>query len=263
MGLGIIDLRARNDLTKGCRYMHIGSLLFCIEIHLNGYYCNTIHTKLLLEIKRRTYKMTLEEGLQQTEQGYQLIVEAQRIISDAFINSILFTWQWWLCLALTIIPWVIWFRYRTKESSDRLLYAGFTVIILSFIIDHVAVSQGIWSYPINLVPLTSLPIPFHISLVPVIAMFFIQVKPNVNPFIKAVIFAAIGAFAAIPLFGFMDIYNAKGWPSVFDFIILLVIYTVAHWFSAMKHFDNLKQNEENEDEREPLFTNLRKKEKAK
>ena len=48
--------------------------------------------------------MTLEEGLQQTEQGYQLIVEAQRIISEAFLNPILFTWQWWLCLVLTILP---------------------------------------------------------------------------------------------------------------------------------------------------------------
>ena len=207
--------------------------------------------------------MTLEEGLQQTEQGYQLIVEAQRIISEAFLNSILFTWQWWLCLVLTILPWVLWFRYRKKESSDRLLYAGFTVIILSFIIDHAAVSHGIWSYPINLVPLTSLPIPFHISVVPVAVMFFIQIRPDTNLFIKAVLFAAVGAFAAIPLFGFMDIYNAKGWPSVYDFIILFVIYTVAHWFSTMKNFASLQRNDGNEDDREPLFTNLRRKEKAK
>ena len=57
-------------------------------------------------------------------------------------------------------------KIRKKESSDRLLYAGLIVIILSSIMDLVGVSVGKWIYPIKIVPSTVIFIPFAFSVIP-------------------------------------------------------------------------------------------------
>src|SRR4051812_14934990 len=139
--------------------------------------------------------MTIEEGLRQAEQGYLKIVEANSLMADATKNAFLFTWRWWLGIALIIIPWTLWFIFRKKESTNRLLLAGFTSMLLSYAIESIAMSLGKWSYPFKVVPFSPmLFLPFDLSMLPVAVMFFIQLKPNINPFIKAIVFGVLGAF---------------------------------------------------------------------
>lgn len=139
--------------------------------------------------------MTIQEGINKVEQAYQKIHGANNLINDAIMNAFLFSWRWWLGIALFIIPWIVWFRIRKKESSDRLLYAGLISILIGLVIDFFAVSMGKWSYPIKLIPNSGvLFLPYHISMLPVAVMFTLQIKPSFNPFVKAVIFAGFGAF---------------------------------------------------------------------
>lgn len=206
--------------------------------------------------------MTFKEGLQQVEQAYQKMVEAQTLITDAVVNGFLFTWQWWLGLSLAVIPWAIWFVFRKKESSDRLLYTGFTVMILSSVVDIVAISLGLWTYPMKVFPSTNVFFPFQFSLVPVTVMFFLQFKQEVNFWVKAVAFSDLGALV-MPFFGMIDFYNAKGWPSIYDFFIFLSIYSVAHWFSKIKNFESLSSNQgQSEQERTLPTIRWRRKEKG-
>lgn len=44
---------------------------------------------------------------------------------DLWKGSILFTWRWWIAVALVVSPWIIWLLVRKKESTDRLLYVAF------------------------------------------------------------------------------------------------------------------------------------------
>lgn len=60
-----------------------------------------------------------------TDQRVQQIYEAmhQTYIEklELWQEEIVFSWQWWAGVLLTIFPWILWTKYRQKESTHRLL----------------------------------------------------------------------------------------------------------------------------------------------
>ncbi|WP_394237061.1 hypothetical protein [Niallia oryzisoli] len=64
--------------------------------------------------------MTYQEGLNLIDEATQKITEAKQSIVDAIMNAFLFTWQWWIALAMIVLPWTIWFILRDRESSARI-----------------------------------------------------------------------------------------------------------------------------------------------
>lgn len=184
--------------------------------------------------------MTVEEGMKQTENAYELLIEVNNLISDAVVNAYMFTWQWWFSVGLFIIPWIVWFLFRDKESTGRLLIGGFVAIILSLIVDLIALSYGLWSYPMKISPIAPLLfLPYHFSLNPVAIMFVIQIKPKTNPLLKGLIFAAIAAFGGMNFFATIGFYNPKGWSTIYDFFIFLFTFLAAYGFSNMDSFKKL------------------------
>jgi hypothetical protein len=205
--------------------------------------------------------MTLEEGLKQAEQGYIKIVEANSLMTDATKNAFLFTWRWWLGIGLIIIPWLLWFMFRKKESTNRLLLAGFTSMLLSYVVESIAMSLGKWSYPFKLVPFSpTLFLPFDLSLLPVAVMFFIQLKTNINPFIKAIVFGVLGAFILEPIFEKLRFYNAKDWSHTYDFFLHSSIFLISYWLSTMNNYEKIRLDDNTE--REYNLSFLRRKEKV-
>lgn len=182
--------------------------------------------------------MSIEEAIKQVEHGYSITKDAHQLINDAIFTSFLFTWRWWLGVALLTLPWIIWVLFRKKDSTHRLLYAGLSAIVLALLIDNVNLSFNLWSYPVKIVPYAPMFIlPYHISLLPVAVMFTIQWKPNLNPFIKGVILAAVGSFVTEPVFVYFKFYNPKNWPYYYDFFMMLSIYLVAHYLSSRTQFE--------------------------
>ncbi|WP_205672395.1 CBO0543 family protein [Ammoniphilus sp. YIM 78166] len=203
--------------------------------------------------------MTYEEGIREVSRGYQMIKEATDIMSTAIVEAFYFTWQWWFGVALMVLPWIIWFLLRKKESTNRLLQTAFLVIILSIFIDMIAFSKGAWSYPMEIVPISPmLLLPYHFSLVPVTVIFFIQYKTKVNMLVKGIIFAAVGAFVGMPFFTIIGFYDPKGWPYSYDFFLFLSIYLIGHWSSRWNQYEKI----ENESGKENEVHFLRRKEKV-
>src|SRR5665648_1115018 len=84
--------------------------------------------------------------------------------NDLWYNHILFTWRWWLAINLIILPWIIWYFLRKKESSGRLLSTGLFVIIISSFLNMVGVSMHLWGYPVRPIPII---LPYDASALPV------------------------------------------------------------------------------------------------
>ena len=183
-------------------------------------------------------KMPFEQGLQEVEKAYEKITEANKMMIDA-MSAFLFTWKWWLGICILVIPWVLWFMFRKKESSDRLLYAGFVVIIISTISDLIGVSMGLWTYPIKIIPSIVVFIPFVFSLIPVTIMFLLQIKPNFNPFIKAILFSGVGAYIGLPSLVPIDFYKPIHWRYTYSFFIFILLYLIAYWFSKRSKFEKV------------------------
>lgn len=157
-----------------------------------------------------------------------------------WLNNILFTWRWWFVLFQTVLPWILWILFRKKESTDRLLYAGFFVMILSSALDIIGIAMNLWYYPVKLSPLISESLAYNISVLPIVMMFAIQCFPEINPFVKAVILAALDAAIFQPLNQWIGLYTPVYWKHYYSIPIIILIYLFANYISSRNKFTTLK-----------------------
>lgn len=73
----------------------------------------------------------MNDSFQKLSKIYDTVQNTTMDLRHLWITYSLFTWRWWLTVALTILPWVIWIIIRKKESTARLLLAGLTVMVIS------------------------------------------------------------------------------------------------------------------------------------
>lgn len=150
------------------------------------------------------------------------------------------TWRWWVVVALTVVPWVVWIVIRKKDSTHRLLYAGMFVAFFGFVFDMLGVITDIWSYPVLLLPILPECSPYNFTILPVVTMLFLQYCPKVKPWIKALAYAAFGAFIFQPLMEWAGLYANDEWRDWYSFPILFGIYLVANFLAARRWFEPLR-----------------------
>jgi len=177
--------------------------------------------------------------IQEMEVTYSLIHEAYQLNMTLWLKYVLFGWRWWLQVGLTIIPWILWFKFKKKDSNDRLLYAGLIVIIISGWLDVLGILFGLWSYYYKVVPFSPAFEPWDFTLLPVVTMVFLQYKPQISPYLKAVIFSVITSFIAEPIFIWLGYYNPKHWELYYSFPIYIVIYLIAYKLSIATRFEKI------------------------
>jgi len=173
------------------------------------------------------------------EESDNLISKANVEMIDNWLKYTFLTWQWWLGLSLAIMPWVVWLIFRKKESTDRLLFAGLFVVIISSWFDIVGILFGLWSYHYNVLPFSPSFAPWDFTLLPVAIMFALQIKPKINPFIKGIVFAAFSSFVIEPFFVWIGLYNPKHWEHIYSFPVILIIFLLAHRISKRSKFESI------------------------
>ncbi|WCK53567.1 hypothetical protein PP175_19850 [Aneurinibacillus sp. Ricciae_BoGa-3] len=151
-------------------------------------------------------------------------------------DHILFSWEWWVCLLLTIVPWMAWVKFRKKESSDRLLYAGFFVLIISSYLNFLGISYGLWWYLVDVIPTVPSFVVWDCSVLPVMSMLFLQYKPEYSPYIKALLFSLFNSFVAETIFRWIGFYEPKNWNSLYSFPLYYLIYMMADYLSRRNAF---------------------------
>jgi len=155
-------------------------------------------------------------------------------------SNILFTWRWWIAVSFIILPWAIWLFVRKKESTDRLLYVAFFVMVLSSALDNIGMTINLWNYPVSVFPLLPEFITFDVCALPVATMICIQYFPNVSPYIKAVVYALTSSFIFEPLNVWLGLYEKVHWEYYYSFPIMILIYLMANYLASSNKFDKLK-----------------------
>jgi hypothetical protein len=183
--------------------------------------------------------LTYEEGLKQIDRANQKLAEANDLIVEAIMDAFLFTWQWWIALAMIVIPWIIWGIFRKRESSSRIFAAGLLMMVLSEILDTVGVSFGKWAYPVKVIPVATINFSFRLSVLTVALMLLIQYKPNFNPYLKAIFFGGFGAYIGMPLLAMIDLYEKIDWAYTYSFFILTTFYLISHWYCHLNSFGKI------------------------
>lgn len=190
-----------------------------------------------MEYKENVKKM-IDDNVYEIEKLVQ-----QKI--DIWSTHVVFSGMWWFGVAISVIPWLIWFKFQKKNSSDRILYAGFFVMVISLCFDVVGDQLGLWHYRFNVIPVLPTYFPWDLTLMPLSVMTFLLIKPNVNPFIKAIIFATSSSYIGEPFFHWLGVYVLTGWKYSYSVPIQMVIYLVAHHLSRRENFSIFYQKKAN------------------
>ena len=157
-----------------------------------------------------------------------------------WLNNVFLTWRWWLLVISAIVPWILWVRFRKKDSTFRLLLAGLSVALIATYLDKFGYWLSLWSYPIMPIPIIPAHFPWNLTLAPVSIMATIQFKPNINPYLKSVVYSLFSSFVAQPLAVLLGLYDPKVWRHYYSVPFFIVIYLIAHYLATRQEFSPLK-----------------------
>lgn len=149
------------------------------------------------------------------------------------------SWQWLLLVLLSIIPWLVWWKLRKKESTSRLLYGAFFVMWFSMLLDSFGTELGLWDYRYEILPFLPSFIPWDLSILPVFFMFLVQIKPRVSHKLKALIYSAVSAFIGEPIFEWLGLYQTLNWSVFYSFPIYYLKFLIGYFFAMNNRFEPL------------------------
>ncbi|WEG13332.1 hypothetical protein PU629_02915 [Pullulanibacillus sp. KACC 23026] len=155
--------------------------------------------------------------------------------------EVLYTWQWWLGMSLTLIPWIFWIIVRKKDSTGRLLYVGVFVSLVSVTLDNIGVQLSLWDYVKPVTPAIPSYLPYDFSLMPVTIMLLIQFTYKVNHWLIGLIYALITSFIGEPIFKWMGIYDPVNWKHIYSVPFYLLIYVSAYKLAFIKTFNSINK----------------------
>ncbi|OIJ20146.1 hypothetical protein BKP45_10190 [Anaerobacillus alkalidiazotrophicus] len=156
-----------------------------------------------------------------------------------WLDHSLFSWQWWFGLLLLFISIIFWVKFRKKDSTNRLLFSGFFVVIFSSFLDLIGVSLGLFHYHYEIFPIASNYFPWSIALMPISIMTILQIKPNVNPYLKSAIYSAVVSYIVLPFLNLIGIYHLIKWNYFYSFLILNVVYLIAYFLVRRNNFEKI------------------------
>jgi hypothetical protein len=161
---------------------------------------------------------------------------------DIWFEHVLYSDLWWMGVAFSVIPWIIWIIIRKRDSTDRLLFVGFYVMVISVISDIMGDQLGLWHYRFNVIPFLPTYFPWDTTLMPLCIITLIQFKPKLNPWYKAIFFALTTSYVAEPFFKWLTVYQLIHWRYSYSVPIQFAIYMSAHWLSQRKQFAKIKES---------------------
>lgn len=156
--------------------------------------------------------------------------KADKLLREYWLKETFLQWEWWLLLALTTIPWIIWWKIVDRKRLFEILTYGFLVMTVSVIFDAIGVEFDFWEYKPQIVPLFDVFVTYDFSVMPVIYMVVYQFFDNWKSFtIANVVVSAIFAFISEPLLVWMDFYVLFNWKYIYSFPIYIAIAVVFKW----------------------------------
>jgi hypothetical protein len=162
---------------------------------------------------------------------------------DLWRDHVLFSGLWWMGVVLSIVPWIIWFIIRKRQSTDLLMYVGFYVMSISIMLDIIGDQIGLWHYRYHVIPVLPTYFPWDMTLMPITIMVMLQIHPKKNPWIKAIFFAILSSYVAEPFFTWLTVYNPVRWRFTYSVPIQIAIFMGAYWFSLRIKFTPLSEKD--------------------
>lgn len=165
--------------------------------------------------------------LNEIEQLYQHVND---MMIEEWQRNFLFTWKWWLLLILTIVPWMIWWKFIDKKRITEILLFGVLIIITSTFLDIIGWSFSLWFYPNILLPICTPLVPINYTLLPIGYMVIYQNYRKWKTFVIAIILlSAFYSFVLEPASEWLNFYKQLNWKHIYSFPGYIFIGIVFKW----------------------------------
>lgn len=115
----------------------------------------------------------------------KLDIQLTEMRIENFNNEDFLSPQWWFLLALTIIPWILWWILLDKTKIKKIWLYGALITILIIYLDDIGGVLNLWNYPYQLINIIPRLNPIDISVLPVMHMLIYQYFSKWKNFIIA------------------------------------------------------------------------------
>jgi hypothetical protein len=143
---------------------------------------------------------------------------------EHFFEYELFSWVWWLSIAMVIVSLVVWWKLVDKKRLLEICVFGLIIDLFAAFLDVSGSEYVLWEYPVHLLPQVPLLFPVDFVILPVIQMYIYQKFPKWGKFILvSAIASALQSFVAEPLAVLIGQYKIIHWEYYYSFPIYLII----------------------------------------
>lgn len=175
------------------------------------------------------------------EETYKMQSEADEIGREFWFNDVVFSYQWWLLVAVTIIPFIIWWKIVDRKRLFEISTYGLLILVFSGLLDAIGVELDAWEYKYDLLPLLDVFIVYDISVLPVTYMIIYQYFPNWRSFVIACgVVALVFSFVSEPLLIWLDIFQLVKWKHIYSVPGFFFLPIFLRW--VMGRFMNKSQS---------------------
>jgi hypothetical protein len=166
--------------------------------------------------------------IEEFDQTVKLHKETHKAVFEYWKEySIPLSFEFWMMVALLVVPLVILFLKIDKSRLFLLGFYGFSFHTIFGYIDAYGRNIGLWAYPFPLIP----PLPgivLDASLVPITFMLVYQwtIKHKKNYYVFATLTSAVLAFIFKPLIvklGLFKMYEGIHYIHLFGFFLIVVV----------------------------------------
>jgi hypothetical protein len=162
------------------------------------------------------------------------------------------TWQFWVNVAMLILPLVMLYFLIDRKKALLLGFFGFSVHILFTYIDSFGASFGLWNYPFKALPLLPVSFALDVSLVPVSFMLLYQwtLNNNKNYYVYFIGLSVVFAFIFKPIMTSLGLFQLNRWAHYYHlFLGYMIISVLSKWITNLfLHF--LKEGERSSEDKE-------------
>lgn len=170
----------------------------------------------------------------QREDFHKLVSTQEDLTKDGThywdLYSDLSTWQFWIILAMLILP-IIYVYFKIDRKHIFVIgFFGFAAHVLFAYVDAIGIRYGLWGYPYQVFPF--LPsVSLDAAIIPVAIMLVYQwtLTHEKNFPLYALLTALVFGFGFKPLLTGLDLFEKFKWVNYFYiFLIYIVLFLLAY-----------------------------------
>jgi len=142
---------------------------------------------------------------------------------NEWVSHEVFSFGWWFLVICLIVPWVVWFKIVDRKGAPQILLAGLFALIITAYMDDLGSTLNLWQYPIKLLPIGLVAMPFDFSVIPVFYMIIYQYSNSWRNYsVALLILAVFSAYVGEPISEYLNLLFYVRWKYFYSFIFYII-----------------------------------------